>query len=953
MRPSTFAVARLSPKSVALGVAGICALVAGPVSDAHASHFRYGHTTYTKTATNSADFSVTAAFRRSAYFGSDPDDGRPQIGDVFSEDTGGTALAFGDFDEFEAPITTGQLDFVVTAVNKAEDWLLAKALDPARPDGNTSDLAIGHTYAHSGPWAAAVAGCCTIPLNNNFDGSYVAGSLVNLATDTESPQSSVNPIVDVGNSGVQNFTIPAIDPGGQTVRFRLATDEEGCGSAGCETNPSGMTINSTTGQVSWDTTGVAEGMWYASVIVEAYSGVTLVSASQVTFLIRVSPSTNQAPVWQSPTPADGTEYTIAPGTPLNVSLAASDADGDQTVQISHLGLPTGATLTPTNGNPATGSFSWTPTAGQLGDYLVTFTAQDDGDPLRAAPSRTIVIHVASGDPDTTPPDTTIQTGPDGPTADNTPSFTFTSTEQGSTFECSVDGAPFTSCTSGITLGTLSDGQHTFAVRAIDSSNNTDPTPASRSFAVDATPPDTSITSGPSGATPDNTPTFSFTSTEGGSTFACRVDGGTFTACTSGLTLSALTDGAHTFEVRAIDALGNVDPSPASRSFTVDTTPPDTSITDGPSGATADSTPSFSFSSTESGSTFECSVDGGAFASCTSGITLGTLSDGPHTFTVRATDAVGNVDPSPASRSFTVDTTPPDTSITEGPSGTVNDPTPSFTFTSTEAGSTFECRIDGGTFAPCTSGLTLAALADGAHTFEVRAIDGVGNADPTPASRTFTVDTTAPDTAITDGPTGSVTDDTPTFTFSSPDSGATFECRIDGGTFTACTSGLTLPALDDGSHTFEVRAVDPVGNTDPTPASRAFTVVPEETIGDIDVPPVVTDDFLCGVQRKGQCNGVRGQANFNAPGNAVWFVDGKIGKKAGGTAAVPKTIRLGKLTKKIKKPGTVKFRVPLSVKKFKQLKRLAKGRRVVLILTTQFTDESGRRKKRKDTIKLKF
>ena len=953
MRPSTFEVVPLGRKLAAVGAAMMGMLAAGPVvPDAEASHFRYGHTTYTKTASTSADFSVTAAFRRSAYGGTDPDDFGPQIGDVFSEDTGGTELAFGDVDEFEEPITSGQLDFVVTAVNKAEDWVLAKALDPARPGGNSSDVAIGHTYANSGPWTAAIASCCTIfELNNNSEGSYVAGSLVNLASDVESPQSSVNPIVDVGNTGVQNFTIPAIDPGGQTVRFRLATDQEGCGGDGCEANPAGMTINSTTGEVSWDTTSATEGLWYASVIVEAYSGVTLVSASQVTFLIRVSSSTNQAPAWQSPTPADGTEYTVAPGTALNVSLAANDPDAGHSVQISHLGLPTGATLTPTNGNPASGSFSWTPTIDQLGDYLVTFTAQDNGTPLRAAPSRTIVIHVANGDPDETPPDTTIQSGPDGPTSDNTPSFTFTSTESG-TFECSIDGGPFTTCTSGITLNALNDGPHTFAVRAIDGSNNVDPSPASRAFSVDATPPDTTIQSGPSGPTSDNTPSFTFTSTESG-TFECSIDGGPFTTCTSGITLNALNDGPHTFAVRAIDAVGNVDASPASRSFTVDTTPPDTTITDGPSGTTADNTPTFTFTSTEGGSTFECRVDGGTFTPCTSGLTLPALTDGAHTFEVRATDGVGNTDPTPASRTFTVDTTPPDTTITDGPTGTTADNTPTFTFTSTEGGSTFECRVDGGTFTPCTSGLTLPALTDGAHTFEVRATDGVGNTDPTPASRTFTVDATAPDTSITDGPTGTVTDDTPTFAFSSPDAGATFECRIDGGAFTACSSGLTLPALEDGSHTFEVRAIDAVGNTDPSPASRTFTVAPEGTIGDVDVPPVVTDDFLCGVQRRGLCHGVRGQANFKAPGNAVWFVDGKIGKKAGGSAAVPKSIRLGKLTKKIKKPGTVKFRVPLSAKKFKKLKRLAKGRRVVLILTTQFTDASGRRTKRKSTIKLKF
>jgi hypothetical protein len=92
-----------------------------------------------------------------------------------------------------------------------------------------------------------------------------------------------------------------------------------------------------------------------------------------------------------------------------------------------------------------------------------------------------------------------------------------------------------------------------------------------------------------------------------------------------------------------------------------------------------------------------------------------------------------------------DLTPPDTVIDSGPGGATNDPTPSFGFHSTEAGSTFECSIDTGTpdFAPCSGpgdSHTPAALADGSYTFRVRATDGFANTDPTPAVRSFTIDT---------------------------------------------------------------------------------------------------------------------------------------------------------------------------------------------------------------------
>jgi hypothetical protein len=91
----------------------------------------------------------------------------------------------------------------------------------------------------------------------------------------------------------------------------------------------------------------------------------------------------------------------------------------------------------------------------------------------------------------------------------------------------------------------------------------------------------------------------------------------------------------------------------------DTTPPDTTITNGPpeGSTTNDTTPTFEFTSSEANSTFECSIDGGPFQGCSSPDTIGPLADGQHTLQVRATDAAGNVDQSPASRTFTVQAPP--------------------------------------------------------------------------------------------------------------------------------------------------------------------------------------------------------------------------------------------------------------------------------------------------------
>jgi hypothetical protein len=90
----------------------------------------------------------------------------------------------------------------------------------------------------------------------------------------------------------------------------------------------------------------------------------------------------------------------------------------------------------------------------------------------------------------------------------------------------------------------------------------------------------------------------------------------------------------------------------------DTTPPETTITAGPSGSTATTDATFSFASSESGSTFQCSLDGAPFQSCTNPTTYQGLPAADHQFAVRAIDAAGNIDQTPATRAWTVTPPPP-------------------------------------------------------------------------------------------------------------------------------------------------------------------------------------------------------------------------------------------------------------------------------------------------------
>ena len=305
------------------------------------------------------------------------------------------------------------------------------------------------------------------------------------------------------------------------------------------------------------------------------------------------------------------------------------------------------------------------------------------------------------------------------------------------------------------------------------------------------------------------------------------------------------DGTYSFRVRATDAQGNVDPSPATETFTVDTAAPDTSVDSGPSGPTNDASPTFGYSGTPQADVdhFECQLDSSSWATCpNAGKSYSSLADGPHTFSVRAVDAVGNTDATPATRSFTVDTAPPTISVTGGPAGATSNQRPTFTFDA-EPGSTVQCSLDQGTpsWRPCSSSSSdqpAANLSDGSYTFRVQATDSAGN--QAIDTRSFSVDAAAPDTLIDSAAHGTTADPTPTFDFHSTEAGSTFECSIDTGTpaYGPCSgpgASHTPAALGDGTYSFRVRSTDAQGNTDPSAASETFTV--DTVVPDLRCPAV--------------------------------------------------------------------------------------------------------------------
>jgi len=124
------------------------------------------------------------------------------------------------------------------------------------------------------------------------------------------------------------------------------------------------------------------------------------------------------------------------------------------------------------------------------------------------------------------------------------------------------------------------------------------------------------------------------------TYECRLDGSAWTSCGWWpYDVSGLADGEHDFDVRAIDDAGNVDATPATWHWTVDTQPPRTTISAGPD-AVGSGTRELAFAADEP-ATFECQMNGSDFAPCATDVTYSGLGGGDHEFVVRATDTAGN------------------------------------------------------------------------------------------------------------------------------------------------------------------------------------------------------------------------------------------------------------------------------------------------------------------------
>ena len=319
------------------------------------------------------------------------------------------------------------------------------------------------------------------------------------------------------------------------------------------------------------------------------------------------------------------------------------------------------------------------------------------------------------------------------------------------------------------------------------------------FSVDATPPPApTITASPPNPSGSSSASFSFSDGEAGVSFRCQLDGGGFTACTSPQGYSGLADGAHTFQVRALDAAGNASAA-ASYTWSTDTTAPGApTITSTPPNPSGSSSASFAFSG-EAGVSFRCQLDGGGYTACTSPQGYSGLPDGPHTFEVKARDAAGT-ESAPASYAWSIDTVaPPTPAVDSAPPNPSGSSDATFSFSDSEAGVFFRCQLDGGGYTACTTPKSYSGLADGAHTFEVKARDGAGN-ESAPASYGWTINAPPVVTLTTPAHGSSTADATPTFSgtaSSGPEDSTLVTVKVYAGSTPAGTPVQTLTAIRQG------------------------------------------------------------------------------------------------------------------------------------------------------------
>lgn len=317
-------------------------------------------------------------------------------------------------------------------------------------------------------------------------------------------------------------------------------------------------------------------------------------------------------------------------------------------------------------------------------------------------------------------------------------FSYVATDDGeviTNFQCSLDGAAFSSCGASKTVSGLAEGSHTFKVRALDSAGNISQ-PISYTWGIDLIAPTLAFVSTPGTLSNVVAPLFTWNAKDasGISSVVCTLDGNELGSCPdSSKPLSALTEGEHKFQVAATDAAGNV--TKIVSSWMTDFTAPVVTIASGPAKWTKVKAAAFEFSAADASGidAVECKIDSGSYAGCGSPLNLQNLLEGGHALYVRATDKAGNVSV-PEIYTWATDYSAPLIRIVSSPATLLQGGAALVQYEVADTGSGLSSVICGLTSPSSNLGscdaLSTADLGQlnqvGAYVFEIRATDNVGN-----------------------------------------------------------------------------------------------------------------------------------------------------------------------------------------------------------------------------------
>ncbi|WP_369012449.1 BapA/Bap/LapF family large adhesin [Acinetobacter baumannii] len=526
--------------------------------------------------------------------------------------------------------------------------------------------------------------------------------------------------------------------------------------------------------------------------------------------------------------------TVAPNAPVLDPINATDpvsgqAEPDSTVTVTY---PDGTTATVVAGTDG----SWSvPNPGNLVDGdTVTATATDPA-------GNTSLPGTGTVSADITAP---VVAQDDVLTNDSTPALTGTVNDPTATVVVNVDGVDYPAVNNGDgtwtladnTLPTLADGPHTITVTATDAAGNVGNDTAV--VTIDTVAPNAPVLD------PINATDPVSGQAEPGSTVTVTYPDGTTATVVAGTDGSwsvpnpgNLVDG-DTVTATATDPAGNTS-LPGTGTVSADITAPVVALDDV---LTNDSTPALSGTVNDPTATVVVNVDGVDYPAVNNGDgtwtladnTLPTLADGPHTITVTATDAAGNVGNDTAV--VTIDTVAPNAPVLDPINAT--DPVSG----QAEPGSTVTVTYPDGTTATVVAGTdgswsvpNPGNLVDG-DTVTATATDPAGNTS-LPGTGTVSADITAPVVALDDVLTN---DSTPALTGTVNDPTATVVVNVDGVDYPAVNNGdgtwtladNTLPTLADGPHTITVTATDAAGNVgNDTAVVTIDTVAPNAPVLD--------------------------------------------------------------------------------------------------------------------------